>query len=123
MSSVIADHNYSLKRSLENVRMVAKMDIYDYYDGTVTLYENISFKKRRNEKLEDVYRYTHLVMEDDMTKENLNTAIKKGKQWLVRHVNKNNNGIRYEYSPSWEHHLHTSSYEKPEYYNGGRFPF
>jgi len=100
--SVPITNNYSLKKTLERICDEAGLaeNSYTNPETKIFIYDTITFKGDRQNKIVDLYRYNVLINSDEIDSKLLFKRIALAKTWLINNVNSKTERLQYMYYPS-----------------------
>lgn len=94
--------NYSLKETLERLCEKAELGENCYTDPEIKIfiYDTISFKGDREDRIVDLYRYNILINSDEIDSKLLFERIALTKTWFINNINNGTERLQYMYYPS-----------------------
>lgn len=110
--SVPITNNYSLKRTLERLCEKAGLDENSYTDPEtkIFIYDTITFKGDRENRIVDLYRYNILINSDEIDSKLLFERIALAKTWFLNNVNNRTERLQYMYYPSSDKYSSSNNY-------------
>lgn len=110
--SVPITNNYSLKRTLERLCEKAKLGKNCYTDPEtkIFIYNTITFKGDREDRIVDLYRYNILINSDEIDSKLLFERIALAKTWFINNINNRTERLQYMYYPSSDKYSSSNNY-------------
>jgi len=110
--SVPITNNYSLKRTLERLCEKAGLDENSYTDPEtkIFIYDTITFKGDRENRIVDLYRYNILINSDEIDSKLLFERIALAKTWFINNINNRTERLQYMYYPSSDKYSSSNNY-------------
>ena len=100
--SIPITKNYSLEGTLKRLCGNAGLDENCYTDPEtkIFIYDTISFKGDREDRIVDLYRYNILINSDEINNKLLFERIALAKTWFINNINNGTGRLQYMYYPS-----------------------
>ena len=110
--SVPITNNYSLKRTLERLCEKVGLDQNSYTDPEtkIFMYDTITFKGDRENRIVDLYRYNILINSDEIDSKLLFERIALAKTWFINNINNRTERLQYMYYPSSDKYSSSNNY-------------
>ncbi len=110
--SVPITNNYSLKRTLERLCEKAGLDQNSYTnpETKIFIYDTITFKGDRENRIVNLYRYNILINSDEIDSKLLFERIALAKTWFLNNVNNRTERLQYMYYPSSDKYSSSNNY-------------
>jgi AMMECR1 domain-containing protein len=110
--SVPITKNYSLEETLERLCEKAELGENCYTDPKtkIFIYNTITFKGDREDRIVDLHRYNILINSDEIDSKLLFERIALAKTWFINNINNRTERLQYMYYPSSDKYSSSNNY-------------